>query len=671
MDQTLVLKDLAVIFAVSLVVILVFHRFKLPPLPGFIVAGVLLGPNALALVPEVHRVEALAEVGVILLLFTIGIEFSLGRLKEMGRQVLGAGSLQMGFTVLATGAVALSRVTRETALFLGFLVALSSTAIVLKVLTDKGEIDAPHGRLSTGILIFQDLCVVPIMLAVPFLAGTAQGGAAGLALALAKAVAVVIGVVGLARTAVPWAFTFILRTKSRELFLIAIILLGTLTALGTAAAGASLALGAFLAGLVISESDYAHQALAELLPFRDIFISLFFVAVGMLVQFDFLRAHPFLTAGGVVVIMGGKTLAAAAGPALMGYSGRVALLSGMAVSQIGEFSFVLAREGRGLGLLPEGLYQTFLAVAVCTMLVTPFILQGGPWLLDGLERVVPLDRLMPGFRPHSLAPAQEPLTDHVIIAGYGLNGRNLAAALRSIDAPYLIVELNAQSVRSARTRGEPAFYGDATREEILRSLGIARARLLVIAISDPAATRRMVRVARAISPTVHIIARTRYVVEIPELTRLGANVVIPEEFETSVEIFSRVLAHYQVARNDVERLVDEIRASHYQALRTGPGTRLSMAGAIGTIPQMIAERIRLPAGAPAIGRSLQQTKLRTETGALVLSVSRGATDVATPDPRFRLAADDVLVVVGQPHQVRAAQELLTGTGKWAGRGIQE
>ncbi|MGH7535890.1 MAG: NAD-binding protein, partial [Gemmatimonadales bacterium] len=372
------------------------------------------------------------------------------------------------------------------------------------------------------------------------------------------------------------------------------ILLGTLTALGTAAAGASLALGAFLAGLVISESDYAHQALAELLPFRDIFISLFFVAVGMLVQLDFLLRHPLLTLGGVAVIMSGKTLSAAAGPALMGYSGRVALLSGIGVSQIGEFSFVLAREGRVMGLLPEGLYQTFLAVAVITMLVTPFLLQGGPALLDRLERLVPLDRLLPGFRPKGITAVQEPLTDHVIIAGYGLNGRNLAAALRSIDAPYLIVELNSQSVRNARARGEPAFYGDATREEILRSLGLERAKMLVVAISDPAATRRMVRVARSLSPTIHIIARTRYVVEISELERLGANVVIPEEFETSIEIFSRVLAQYQVARNDIEHLIDEIRASHYQALRTGPGLRLSMAGQIGMVPQMIAERIRLP-----------------------------------------------------------------------------
>ena len=660
MQQLHVLRDLAVIFAGSLLVVLVFYRLKLPALPGFIIAGIVLGPNALGLVSEPHEVENLAEVGVILLLFTIGIEFSLSRLREMQRQVLAGGSAQMAFTVLATLGAGLAFLGNwRVALFLGFLIALSSTAIVLKVLTDKGEIDTPHGRLATGVLIFQDLCVVPMMLVLPFLAGAGDGGAGGLAWALAKAALVVAGVLVLARTVVPRVLSEIVKTRSRELFLIAVILVGTLTALGTAAAGASLALGAFLAGLVISESDYGHQAMAELLPFRDVFISLFFVTVGMLVQVGFLRDHPALALLGVAAIMGGKSVLAALGPALLGYSGRVALLAGLAVSQIGEFSFVLARQGRGTGLLPEGLYQTFLAVAVLTMLVTPFALQSGPVLLDGLERLIPLDRLLPGFRPHALTPVGEPLTDHVIVAGYGLNGRNLAAALRSIRAPYLIVELNAQTVRQARARGEPAFYGDATREEILRGLGAGRARMLVVAISDPAATRRMVRVARGLNPRIYIIARTRYVVEMPELTRLGADVVIPEEFETSIEIFARVLAHYGVPRGDIERLVDEIRSSHYEVLRSDAAGRLSL-DAVAGVPQMAIERMRLSPQSALAGKRLAATGLRSQTGALVLSVVRGDEDVATPGPQFRLVAGDVLVVVGQPHQLQAAARLVAG-----------
>jgi CPA2 family monovalent cation:H+ antiporter-2 len=360
--------------------------------------------------------------------------------------------------------------------------------------------------------------------------------------------------------------------------------------------------------------------------------------------------------------MGGKALLAAVGPAFMGYSGRVALLAGLAVSQIGEFSFVLAREGRGTGLLSEGLYQTFLAVAVLTMLVTPFLLQGGPALLDGLERLVPLDRLLPGLRPGAIAVADQPLTDHVIVAGYGLNGRNLTAALRSIRAPYLIVELNAQTVQQARARGEPAFYGDATREEILRALGAERARMLVVAISDPAATRRMVRVGRTLNARIHIIARTRYVTEIPELSRLGADVVIPEEFETSIEIFARVLAHYNVPRSDIERLVDQIRSSHYEALRGGDGAGRISLGAVAGIPQMAVERLRLAPDSPLVGKTLAATGLRTQTGALVLAVGRGTDEIATPGPQFRLAADDVLVVVGQPPQLRAAARLVAGEG---------
>ncbi len=661
MEQLHILRDLAVIFAGSLLVILVFYRLKLPALPGFIVAGILLGPNALGLVSDPHDVEGLAEVGVILLLFTIGIEFSLSRLKEMGRQILVGGLSQMGFTILATLAAGLALLDSwRVALFLGFLIALSSTAIVLKVMTDAGEIDAPHGRLATGVLIFQDLCVVPIMLVLPFLAGKAEGGMIGLLIALGKAALVVVGVIIAARTIVPRALREILKTRSRELFLIAVILIGTLTALGTAAAGASLALGAFLAGLIISESDYGYQALAELMPFRDIFISLFFVAVGMLVQLDIIREHIVLTLVAVAVIMGGKALAAAVGPALLGYSGRVALLAGVAVSQIGEFSFVLAREGRVAGLLPDLLYQQFLGVAVITMLVTPFLLQGGPAMLDAVEKLVPLDRLLPGFRPRDLAPVHEQIKDHVIIAGYGLNGRNVTAALRSIHVPYLIVELNAQTVRKARADGEPAFYGDATREEILRALGAERARMLVIAISDPAATRRMVRVARDINPGLYIITRTRYVVEIPELTRLGANVVIPEEFETSIEIFARVLAHYKVPREEVERLVSEIRASHYQALRPGARPRLTLTGTFRTIPQMDVERIVLGSNAPVVGQTIADTALRSKTGALILAVRRGESDVATPDADFRLAAGDVLVVVGQPQQLKSAYRLLTG-----------
>ena len=292
------------------------------------------------------------------------------------------------------------------------------------------------------------------------------------------------------------------------------------------------------------------------------------------------------------------------------------------------------------------------------MLLTPFLIQGGPVIVQGLERVLPLRRLLPESRTPlpEVGGAQDQLRDHVIIAGYGLNGRNLAAALRSVGVAYYIVELNAQTVRQARAQGEPAFYGDATREEILHALGVDRARLFVVAISDPAATRRMVRVARGVNQDLFIIARTRYVVEIPELTRLGADVVIPEEFETSVEIFARVLSHYRVPRETVDQLTDQIRAAHYAALRAPTGA--TAAAVLPGLPRMVIERVRLTPGAFAVGRSLASLALRTRTGALVVSLKRDGQDHPTPDPDVVLEMEDELVIVAQPPQLDAARRLV-------------
>ena len=370
MEQVHILRDLAVIFAGSLLVILVFYRLKLPALPGFIVAGILLGPNALGFVSDAKDVEGLAEVGVILLLFTIGIEFSLSRLKEMGRQILVGGFSQMGFTILATLAAGLAFLGGwRLALFLGFLIALSSTAIVLKVMTDKGEIDAPHGRLATGVLIFQDLCVVPIMLVLPFLAGKAEGGATGLLIALGKAALVVIVVIIAARTIVPRALSEILKTRSRELFLIAVILVGTLTALGTAAAGASLALGAFLAGLIVNGSDHAHQTLVRLLPIRDIFVALFFVTVGALIDPAAALSHWTLVAVLVGLIVAGKFAIWTAIVRAFRYPWTTAVIVGTGLGQIGEFSFILVQVARDGGLAGDNIYQATLAASVVTILI--------------------------------------------------------------------------------------------------------------------------------------------------------------------------------------------------------------------------------------------------------------------------------------------------------------
>ena len=656
MNQVAILSDLAVIFSVSVVVVLILHRLRLPALPGFIVAGVLVGPHGLGLVGEPHAVETLAEVGVILLLFTVGIEFSLEQLRRMHGRALATAGLQVGVTIACTALATRVIVgTWPVAVFLGCLAALSSTALVLKGLTDRGAIDAPYGRLATTILILQDLSVVPMVLAVPFLAGQGAGGPVGIALTVVKAVAIVVGALFAARTLVPRVLAAILGTRSRELFLIAVILLGILTAFATAAAGASLALGAFLAGLVVSESDYGHQAMADLIPFRDVFLSLFFVSVGMLVRLDYILEHPVLTLGGTVLVLAGKSVITAVVAGGVGTAARVALTTALSLSQIGEFSLVLAAQGRAMGLLDEATYQPVLTIAALTMLVTPFLLELGPGLAERMESGIRRLRWLPLPGEGVPSASAEPIADHVIIAGYGLNGRNLATALRAIAVPHLIVELNARAVREARARGEPAFYGDATREEILRGLAIDRARLFVVAISDAAATRRIVRLARRLNPRLYIIARTRYVAELAELARLGADVVIPEEFETSLEIFARVLHHYGAGREEIDRLTHEIRSAHYAALRSASAPAFTSTL---ELPQMRIERIALRPETFAVGKSLAHTGLRSRTGALVLSIRRDGADLVTPDPRRPLQAGDVLAVVGQPPQLAAAHRLL-------------
>ncbi|MEW6374783.1 MAG: cation:proton antiporter, partial [Thermodesulfobacteriota bacterium] len=538
------LKTLVIIFGVSAFVVFILHKLRMPSIVGFLLAGVCLGPSGFGLVQDVREVELLAEIGVILLLFTIGLELSLKSLKRISSTILGGGFSQVLFTLLATAAIAYPFLGKlNESLFTGFLVALSSTAIVLKMLFDRAEMDSPHGRLSMGILIFQDLCVVPFMLLIPILAGN-QGSFTGLLWTMVKSATIIFVVIFGARWLVPNILHQIVRTRSRELFVITIILLCLGTALLTSRFGLSLALGAFLAGLVISESEYAYQAISDILPFKDSFNGLFFISVGMLMDFRFLSENLLLVLLAVLFILLLKTFTGFFSVHLLGHPIRVSLQTGLHLAQIGEFSFVLATTGKSAGLITESLYQLFLSASVLTMLLTPFILRASPgisvWMSSKrlLER---LDRMRKRTEKEGLPAKRE---GHVIIVGFGLNGRNLAEVLKETSVPYVVLELNIDTVLEMKKRGEPIFYGDGTRLEILHKLGLATARLLVIVISDPASTRRIVQMARKENPRLYLIVRTRYTAEVEDLLKLGANEVIPEEFETSIEIFAKVLHHY-------------------------------------------------------------------------------------------------------------------------------
>ena len=558
------LIDIVVIFGLSIGVFLVGHRLRIPAIVGFLLTGVIAGPHSLGLVKAVHEVEMMAEIGVILLLFTIGIEFSLDKLLQIKRISLVGGLVQVALTVLASAAVVRSfGQPLGHSVFVGFLAAVSSTAIVLRLFQERAEIDSPHGRVALGILIFQDIIVVPMMLFTPFLAGQTTNLALELLVLLLKGAGIIAFVIVGSRWLVPPLLYQILRTRNRELFLLSILALCFAVVLLTSGLGLSLALGAFLAGLIISESEYSHEALANVLPFRNIFTGFFFVSVGMLLNVTFLIQHlglVLLVTCGVLLL---KTILAVAATLVLGFSLRTAIMAGMALSQVGEFSFVLSKIGVSHGLLSQPHYQLFLAVSVITMATAPFIVSLASLVADKTSTLPLPVRLRRNDMATRLSFAQ-PQQGHLVIVGFGLNGRNVARAARAAGVPYIILEMNAETVRQERKTGEPIHYGDATHESVLHHVRTEHARVAVVAINDPSATRRITASIRENSPDIHLIVRTRYFGEVAALHQLGADEVIPEEFEASLEVLMRVLTKYQIPPTEIERFTTELREDGYK-----------------------------------------------------------------------------------------------------------
>ncbi len=652
-----ILQDVLVILALSAAMLYACHFLRVPAVVGYLLAGLIAGPHALGLVSHAHAVEILAEVGVVFLLFAIGTEFSLPDLLALRRPALLGGSLQMGLTIGAgTLAALLWGGAPGPAVFLGFMLALSSTAVVLKVLQERREAEAPHGRVALAVLIFQDIAIVPLMLLAPLLAGQADSPGAAL-LALGVKAALVLGVVFVsARWLAPFLLKRVAATRNNELFLLAIVGLCFSIAWLTWRIGLSLPLGAFLAGLIVSGSAYSHQALARILPFRDVFSSLFFVSIGMLLDLQAAAARPLAVLVLCLGVLAVKAFVAGGVVQLLGYPLRTAALAGLALCQVGEFSFILAQSGLSQGLVTPEQYQLFLSVAVPGMALTPFIMALAPAGAGLLERL-PLPAIwLRGTRaPGGASNGFHNLSGHLVIIGYGLSGRNLARGARTWDIPYVILEMNPETVLREQAAGEPMVYGDASYPAMLEHIGVPRARAAAVAISDPAASRRAVQALRLMNRDLYIAARCRFLSERAELLALGASEVIPEEFETSVEIFSRVLARYHVPRAEVERFIHEVRAEGYDMLR-----ELAPAQACPVdlrLPDVEIARLRLEEACPAHGKSIKELALRKTHGVTLLALRREGRAQSNPDADAVLLAGDSVLVVGTPEQISAAAAL--------------
>jgi CPA2 family monovalent cation:H+ antiporter-2 len=651
-----VLRDLVILVAVGIPVVIIAQRLRVPTVVGFLLTGIAIGPNALRLVGQTDSVAALAEVGVVLLLFAIGLELSLSRIARMGQWVLRGGALQVVLTTAAVaGAAFLLGAPMRLAVFFGALFALSSTAIILKVYTDRSELDTPHGRVVVAILLFQDLCVVPLMLLTPVLAGTSPGVAAAVRSIVISVVVVAMLIVG-GRLVVPYALRRIAELRNREIFTMSVVFIGLSAAYVTSAFGMSLALGAFLAGLIISESDYGLQALSDVLPFRDTFSGIFFIAVGMLLDLRYVVSHAASVVAVTIGVMVLKAIIMIIVVRLLKRSIRVGVVSGLGLAQVGEFSFVLAGSGLAAGLLAADQYQLFLGASVLSMLATPFVVGVADRLAEWATHVTRRPALV---IPTMEMPTVRALRDHVIIVGYGLNGHNLARALESAQIPYVVLEQNGQIVRRARLDRTPILFGDGTRAEVLEKVGIEHARVLVYAIAAPAEERRGVAIARHLSDHVRIVVRTRYVSEIDELRRLGADEVVPEELETSVEIFARVLRRYGVEVNRIRRLVDEVRSDHYGMFLT---RERSVTSRIGDALAPLGERVRLQTvvvdkGVPAVQQSPASLGLRKVTGATVIAIVRAGSVTYSPDAATMFEVGDEVLLVGDADALERARAL--------------
>lgn len=661
--------DLLIILLVSVPVAFLCLRLKLPLLVGLMLTGILIGPYALGLIKELEAIEILAEIGVMLLLFTIGIEFSIRRLREMKRLVLIGGSLQVGITIIATAAIAvlLGRELNQ-AIFFGFLVALSSTAIVMKSYAERSEIDAPHGRAGVGILLFQDISIVLMMLAVPILGGKDEASFGAIAWQLGGSLLALIIIIIAAGLLVPLLLKYVVQLRSPEVLLLTAVLISLGTAWITSQFGLSLALGAFIAGMVLSESDYSHQVTADILPFRDVFNSLFFVSIGLLLSVAALMENIAAVMFWVVMLVAGKTLIIWAVVRLLGFPQRISAMTALGLAQIGEFSFVLAKAGRGVDLLPDTDYQIFLAASIISMIATPFLIAAAPNFGYFVQRI------FKDKSDHEIENAEDDihltssggLTNHVIIVGYGLNGRNLARVLRAVLVPYTILDANYETVRRAKEKGEKINFGDATRREVLLHAHIEEANALVLAMSDPQGARRTVKQARQMNEKLYIVVRTRYTAEITELLELGANEVIPEEFETSIEIFSRVLNRYGVARQVIEGQIEEIRRQGYEMLRSPYLPEVKMANLNAALQSATTENIKLDENSPVIGKNLAESKLRNETGVTLIAVIRDGQTKINPSANYKFREGDILVLLGTSEKIEEAIKILQPDAKIGG-----
>ncbi|CCQ90048.1 Kef-type potassium transporter [Nitrospina gracilis 3/211] len=646
------IQDLTILLLVSLPITVLFHRFKLPTVVGFLVTGMLIGPHGLGLIGDLESVEHLAEIGVILLLFIIGLEFSLSQmLKQLGR-IVGTGGLQLGLTAVVCFFLfsAMSFPVNQS-VALGLLIALSSTAILLNMLNERVELDTLHGRIAVGVLLFQDVCVVPFMLVVPLLAKIETISGWSFLWAFLKAVGAVGGVFFLSRLLVPRALGRIVQVGKREHLTLFVIFIILGTGWVSHQIGLTLAMGAFIAGLILSETEYNHQIILDILPLKEYFVSVFFTSVGMLMQVEVFLEQPGFLLMLAAVVIAVKAVMAFVAALLAGTAPRIAFIVGIRLAQVGEFSLILAAVALETGVFDSRLYQQFLIVSILSMIVAPFLIQ--------VSSSLSLRLFKGGLAADSGTQSKATqVSDHVIVVGYDTVGQNLSKVLREVQIPFTVVDLDGQQIKRALVEQCHGFYGDATQRSTLLRAGIRQAKMLVVSIQELKALEQVVRLARQLNPNLYILVKTRLASEVESLTQAGADLVIPAEFETSIEIFSRVLREFGMPHNVIEQQVELMRLEGYRMLRGLSLNMDSLANFSTYLTASLSRSFLVLEGSWANGKTLRQIELKTKTGATLIAVVRNQEAQPNPIADFTIEVRDVLILFGSHAQLDQAHRLL-------------
>jgi monovalent cation:H+ antiporter-2, CPA2 family len=567
-----ILYDLLVIFGVSMVVVSLFHFLKQPPISGFIISGALIGPKALGWVKDPEMTQLLSEIGVVFLLFSLGIEFSFRSVMRLKKAFFLLGGLSSFVTAgLVTVAAIFCGMSLGKSVLMGALASLSSTAVVLKLLQDRRETATVHGNLAIAVLLFQDLLAVPLMLLLPVMAQEElQISIPGwdlVARVLLRIAMVSGGLFVGARYVVPYVLRHLAKTQIRELLLIGVTVLSLGSAWLSHEIGLSMALGAFVAGMLISESEYGTQAISDVIPFRDVFIAVFFVSIGMFLDFSFLRTNGLVILGLSAAILTIKFVAIATIASLLDYESRISALVALMLAQIGEFSFVLALKAHSDKFLSDTEFQYFLSVSIVVLLVTPLMIRWAPQMAPKIAALDFLKKFRNASPRIDSPPIGELRKDHVVIIGFGLNGQNLARALGANDIPFEVIEINTDTVAHWKQKGLPMVFGDASKREVLVHAGILRAKMVVVAISDSLWVKNVVSGIRAVRPDISILVRCQYLRDVDNLKNSSVTDLVVAEVETASEIFARVLFHYGIPATSITALQSEIEEESYARIR--------------------------------------------------------------------------------------------------------